>query len=417
MEYDNVIGRDEKGCLYGNGVDGDRAVRSSLQAILKDTNISTNSMGQLGTHSIRKGAATFCSNCSLPKDIIESRGRWRGNTRQVDTYIDTQRPYPDAQVSACLCGPSGPIVYKIATNITWLTREFIITKVAKKINLVMGNEMAFLLGVPLLWAALQGASLSDPNLQLMPITLQNRIRNAINHELNNSIQNDITNSDIAIANPVERVPIVITGSGGRLELAEINVLPSERVDSAIDSINKNIHTDTQEIHRQLSAMNATIFSIKRRTEELLSYIQNEINYLRKEQHSIGDTLYRSVSRIAVQPVDRTVQSDNISQPSELKLSKSPKTLYNLWHEYEYGYGGHKPAKLFTARERGCKSIKHTYSLRLGFWKLVAELIRKGRTSGCAVDEIYRVYGRNQTVTAILREIRKDKLRGGHPELT
>jgi hypothetical protein len=35
----------------------------------------------------------------------------------------------------------------------------------------------------------------------------------------------------------------------------------------------------------------------------------------------------------------------------------------------------------------------------------------------AVDEIYRVYGRNQTVTTILREIRKDKLRGGHPELT
>ena len=30
------------------------------------------------------------------RDYIQFRGRWKGNKKQVDTYIDINRPFPDA---------------------------------------------------------------------------------------------------------------------------------------------------------------------------------------------------------------------------------------------------------------------------------------------------------------------------------
>ena len=50
---------------------------------------ATNKIGKLGTHSIRKGAATYASCNGLVKDWISKRGRWRGKAQMVDTYIDT----------------------------------------------------------------------------------------------------------------------------------------------------------------------------------------------------------------------------------------------------------------------------------------------------------------------------------------
>ena len=46
---------------------------------------------------------------------------------------------------------------------------------------------------------------------------------------------------------------------------------------------------------------------------------------------------------------------------EDSFDKYPRTLAILWTEYEYGIGGNKPAKYFTARERGM--VKIAYCLR------------------------------------------------------
>ncbi len=59
----------------------------------------------LGTHSILKGAATYASQFGLPRDWVNIQGRWRGQQKQVDTYIDINLPYPDARVASVLCGP------------------------------------------------------------------------------------------------------------------------------------------------------------------------------------------------------------------------------------------------------------------------------------------------------------------------
>ncbi len=37
---------------------------------------------------------------------------------------------------------------------------------------------------------------------------------------------------------------------------------------------------------------------------------------------------------------------------EARLTRCPKTLHDLWKKYAFGFSGCKPAKGFTARERG-----------------------------------------------------------------
>ena len=48
--------------------------------------------------------------------------------------------------------------------------------------------------------------------------------------------------------------------------------------------------------------------------------------------------------------------------------------------------------------------------------IVDKLVRKGHTTDTAVDLIYATYGANKPVVSILRCIRADKKRGGHPSL-
>ncbi|KAH9158911.1 hypothetical protein LEN26_002644, partial [Aphanomyces euteiches] len=80
--------------------------------------------GNLGTHSIRKGPATYASRNGMSRENIELRGRWRGHKKQVDTYIDIDRPLPDANAASCLCGPSGAVLYSIE-NTKWCTDTFL----------------------------------------------------------------------------------------------------------------------------------------------------------------------------------------------------------------------------------------------------------------------------------------------------
>jgi hypothetical protein len=46
-------------------------------------------VGKLGTHSIRKGAATYASPNGITKEWISQHGHWKRKAQIVDTYIDT----------------------------------------------------------------------------------------------------------------------------------------------------------------------------------------------------------------------------------------------------------------------------------------------------------------------------------------
>ena len=108
--------------------------------------------------------------------------------------------------------------------------------------------------------------------------------------------------------------------------------------------------------------------------------------------------------------------DDTSIVETIPLMRCPRTLHVLWSEYQFGVGGNKPAKLFTARERG--KVKFVYSLRKPFWTLVEKMIRIGYSHTNAIEKIESVYcsGRPKSVTQILREIRTDRQRGGNQAL-
>lgn len=96
-----------------------------------------------------------------------------------------------------------------------------------------------------------------------------------------------------------------------------------------------------------------------------------------------------------------------------RLSPHPRTLLALWHEYLHGLNGNKPAKDFTANERG--KVKCKYSRRKTFWMTMGKLVRAGYSELAAIDRIKQSYGVNQSVTSIINSLIRDR-RNPHPNL-
>ena len=106
--------------------------------------------------------------------------------------------------------------------------------------------------------------------------------------------------------------------------------------------------------------------------------------------------------------------EEVVQRMKAKLYRSPKTLFDLWHEYQFGLNGCKPAKDFTLEERG--KVKSVYCRRKVFWDVVASLVNAGHTSEVAIDKVYACYSRGKSVTTILLNMVQDRKNGGHPNL-
>ena len=56
------------------------------------------------------------------------------------------------------------------------------------------------------------------------------------------------------------------------------------------------------------------------------------------------------------------------------LCRCPKNLYVLWSEFESGVGGNKPARLFTASERG--KVRFMYCHRKIVWDAIEALVKR-----------------------------------------
>ena len=97
-----------------------------------------------------------------------------------------------------------------------------------------------------------------------------------------------------------------------------------------------------------------------------------------------------------------------------ELSKHPRSLEDLWTEYTDGLGGRKPAREFTAAERG--AVKYMYSQRKKVWSMIEKHVQAGCIAPVAIHKIYQVYGAGASVSTIIRGIRQDDKTGGHPTL-
>ena len=83
------------------------------------------------------------------------------------------------------------------------------------------------------------------------------------------------------------------------------------------------------------------------------------------------------------------------------LCRCPKNLYVLRSEFESGVGGNKPARLFTASERG--KVRFMYCRRKIVWDAIEALVTRGLTSDVAIDRIYsECGGQNTKVNDVLK---------------
>lgn len=391
---------------------------NSFKSIVEEEEFRKSSEGELGSHSIRKYSATLARRNGCSKDDVNMRGRWKGQKRIVDTYIDMSLPYPDAKVAASLC-IGGAIKYELRSN-SRISNDWLVEHVSKNIASLFPRQMAIVLGKALLWAICD-----DEASQFIDSAMVQRVRTDV-RSLNGCYTAGLTSM-----NPVRKVPLIVNGEEGVLIINEL--------EDDVDDVNLGHGVQAGGIGRsdsnQIRMLVSAVKSLSRQNEEM----KNELHIFKTTCNTLLSQLNTSVKRISIIPgirsrgrsqVGHVGNGSNPSSPSsaaggteintnnaipyESTLCKCPKSLHVLWQEYEFGVGGRKPAKLFSARERG--RVKFNYSLRNHFWLLMNRMILRGYTHAAAIDKIYSVYGTNLSATKILRMIRSDSKTGGHAQL-
>ena len=440
----------EEGDEFIFGTKAERTIRMCLEEIITDPAFKDLVKGLLGTHSFRKGPATYASRCGVSRDIVNGRGRWRRNKKQVDVYIDIWLPYPDALIAGKLCGPAGPCRYalrKLPGQDNDITNNFLWTHVAPEAKSRLGEEIALVLALPLLWAAFEDEKLKlsptatgeapsqvPKTVALLHPALQDRIITSYQ-----SVYGDLPGS---ISNPVMKIPIVPQGYGDQLYITELLAeddglaergggvrRPQEA--GATDNDMPSLQQVGGNYMESMTAILGQQLSTQRRIEEVKSEILSELTRVSSNFSRQLRNIHSGIKRIAVQPVVRTwassrcrrdrggSSSSNTSGTVEInriaaELYPRPQNLYDLWQEYEFGLSGKKAAKDFTRAERG--KVKFAYCRRKVFWDVIVKLVNAGHTSDSAVDEVYNCYGRSLPVSTILRKMVHDRKTGGHPNL-
>ncbi len=204
-------------------------------------------------------------------------------------------------------------------------------------------------------------------------------------------------------------------SGSEREELHIDEIPEDYEDGAGTGANYQNNV----MANQLTALYSQFAAMRRENDERNA---QRTLFENKTTRKL-EALDQNIRRVAMQPIRRArytvaeeAQEEGAGQGQirlTSTLSPHPKDLHELWQEYEFGIGGRKPAKLFTAQERGKEKFK--YSRRKVAWDTVERLVRAGHTAQVAIDNIYDVYG-NLTVSKLISKLRQDNQNGGHPRL-
>lgn len=312
----------------------------------------------LGSHSLRKSAATQARKNGCSRDEVDLRGRWKKRRRQVDTYIDTEIPYPDAKVAAALC-VGGPVAYQIVAG-SGVDNNWIVANVVP--NLFKSHfckKTAARVGRAVLWACL------DPHYKTyVPDELLKRVTSS--YERIKLLDTD--------DNAIKKVGLVVVGNEGQLF---IDLLPCDQDEADPDHRGADVSTANYRRRREsaeLQAVFSQLAAIRRQNEML----QSELELTRSSVIQKLKKMSQSVHRLSIPVQFSNLNNNNNNNATNsntqnnsshnfftglnqvqrkrkymnAKLCRNPKSLYILWQEFEFGIGGRKPAKAFTRAERG-----------------------------------------------------------------
>lgn len=140
----------------------------------------------------------------------------------------------------------------------------------------------------------------------------------------------------------------------------------------------------------------------------IKYLADSVNRLTMVPAEVSRTINSSAftnNNSTATPID----IDRMIEGNLASLSRNSKSLYTLWHKYEYEIGSRKPAKCFTSRDRG--SIRYNFSKRKVFWDLVVLMANRCREASESIDMIYKHYGYKVSVTFILMRLQRERKMG------
>lgn len=419
LEYHFMVNPEENDFFFGVGGANDpnsikRTMASILQRIMQDDDFVGD--GNIGSHSLRKLAVTIARRMGCSRDEVDDRGRWKGQNRQQDTYNETTIPYVDAKVAAALC-KGGPIAY-LVKEASGITNQWVLDYVVPHLVGRIPNQAAVVLGRALLWRVFD----TDSALPVPP-QISNRVRAAY--------QGLGDRNTLAVGdNPVRKAPLGVVGIDAQLIVEEI----LGGGDAGGGGAGGGGGGDRRVAHgmqrEEVRLLNSQVMHLRRELAD--AHAEN----LRRDMivRSTLTRLNRNVARLAATPGRRRVGTAMAAvaegggagrggDPGEMdpslpvatgqssrrlvaNLSRRPKTLHDLWKEWEYGMAGNKAAKNFTQAERG--KVKSQYNIRLQFWAKCEDMVRRGMEPDVACDRIYAAYGQRTSVTIILRNMRRDK---------
>jgi hypothetical protein len=364
-----------------------------LTSILEKSHSSdafTANEGKVGTHSVKKYAATRCRRGGATKDDTDYRARWKVR-RMQDRYTDIQLDWPDVNAASKLC-VGGICVYKVKDG-SGIADEWLAKEVAPAISESFGDKVRQILAKPLLWACFDASTVD-----LVPSTIrQSVIAKFI--RLESTIPDGV--------NPIDKVEVIASECGGNVSHS-LDEIPNEGGDgggggSAL--VRSNTHWRTA-IYAKASGTSVRVTELQ--NNQLAEFAELKRRLKRMEE------IIRSIQLAPARGGRQAPRLGAPAVPGPIALLQTcPRTLECLWDEYQNGIGGMKAAREFTRSERGRNKFK--YSRRMVVWKCIQRLLERGGTVGTAVRRIHSVYG-EVSVTDIINKMRRDERRGGHARL-